>query len=235
MSFISKRIVAGLLAVSVLASGCTNTTTAIDPSTMTPTEIALRQQQTERTRIVQGVATGAVVGALAGAAIGAIAGGDSRSITRGAIIGGVGGGVIGGADANRVNQQTRGIAAEQSDLRAIIANADKSIAHYSKINGLTGRLITEETARLTNSKKSLASGQMSKEAYRKQVESARGNVKVVSQYVDQADQDLNDLKRATANNNNAAAKQRVAQLTAQRNQLKNQLARMQTAVSRADS
>ncbi|MHC5307922.1 hypothetical protein [Bartonella sp. LJL80] len=235
MSFIGKKIIGAALGATMLVSGCTTTSTAVDPSNMTPTEIALRQQQTERTRIVQGVATGAVIGALAGAAIGAVAGGDSKSITRGAIIGGVGGGVVGGADANRVNQQTRGIAAEQDGLRKVIASADKNIAYYSKASGLTQKLAAEDANRIANSKKRLASGAISKDAYKKEVNNARANVKLVDQYVKDADQDIADLKRATSGSNSAAAQQRVRELTAQRNQLKTQLSRMQTAVSRADA
>lgn len=235
MSFIGKKIIGAALGATMLVSGCNTTSTAVDPSNMTPTEIALRQQQTERTRIVQGVATGAVIGALAGAAIGAVAGGDSKSITRGAIIGGVGGGVVGGADANRVNQQTRGIAAEQDGLRKVIASADKNIAYYSKASGLTQKLAAEDANRIANSKKRLASGAISKDAYKKEVNNARANVKLVDQYVKDADQDIADLKRATSGSNSAAAQQRVRELTAQRNQLKTQLSRMQTAVSRADA
>lgn len=207
----------------------------VNASSATSTEIALRQQQTEHTRIATGVATGAVIGALAGAAIGALAGGNSKSTLRGALIGGVGGGVVGGMDANRVNQQTRMVAREQNDLRQVIASADKNIAYYRRASTLTQKLANEDASRLQNGKKQLASGSLSRAAYTREVDNARSNAQLVDQYVKNADQDISDLRRASANSNSDAARQRIAQLTAERNQLKSQLARMQTAISRADS
>ncbi|WP_152045831.1 hypothetical protein [Aureimonas psammosilenae] len=226
------RAQAALLAASLALAGC-QTTGPIDPSTMSPAEIALRQQETERTRIVQGVATGAVVGALIGGLAGAALGGGNRdAILQGALIGGVGGGVAGGADANRVNQQTRQVAAQQDSLRATIESADKSIAYYKRNVALTSRLVDEQAERVLRNNARFQSGELTVSAYRAELRTASQNIALVKKSIGNADQDIADFDRATANGKTPETLDRKRQLEGERAALRRELARLQETYSR---
>lgn len=97
------KIIAKVLAITMLASSMTATVGVIAPTegfaASKATCKAYARKQANRRAGVPQVVTGAVVGAGLGALAGAIVGGR-HSVGTGAIIGGVGGTVVGGATAN---------------------------------------------------------------------------------------------------------------------------------------
>ncbi len=226
-----KFTVITALAVSLALSGCV--TTQQPTGTLSPTEMAMRQKETENVRIVQGVATGAAVGAIVGGGLGLLLGGDERSMAKGALIGAIGGGALGAADANRVNQQAGAQAAEQGQLKSIIANAEKNIATYKSMASYTSQLVAEEQAEIERLNGMLSTGQLDATAYRAQMASAQSNVKIVNGQISNADRDIKDLEGA-AKNGMQVTKQ-IEELKAQKASLVAQRDALVSAYSRVPS
>ena len=221
-----------LLSFSVALSGCV---TATPPkANMSPTEAALRQKQTENVRIVQGVATGAAIGAVLGGGLALIAsGGDKKAMLRGAGVGALAGGVMGGVDANNVNQKTRAEAAQQDQLKAVIANANKNIAHYKSMANMTAKLASEERSNISRLNKSYQNGELDVAGYRSQLGYARENLRIVDGQISDVDRDINDLQKYSPGNTQVAAK--VASLKSTKASLVRQRENLASSYSRVPS
>ena len=125
------RLIAIVLALAVLAAGCTTTGSS---------------QDAQRTRN-EGAAVGAGTGAVLGGIIGALVGGDSKGALVGAAIGAAAGGVAGYAYGDHVASKKAEYAKEEDWLDQCIASARKvnqeTLAHNEKtraeIAGLDAR------------------------------------------------------------------------------------------------
>nr|WP_320143340.1 hypothetical protein [uncultured Cohaesibacter sp.] len=223
-------LIAALIASLALA-GCV--TTQQPTGSLSPTEMAMRQKQNENVRILQGVATGAAVGAIVGGGLGLLLGGDEKSMAQGAMIGALGGGVFGAADAQRVNKEAGAQAAQQDQLKGVIANAEKNIAHYQEMANFARQLAAEEKAEIDRLNAQLSAGQLAPDAYRAQMSSARGNVKIVNSQISNVDRDISDLEGATKKGMNV--KKQIAELKAQKVSLETQRDALVSAYSRVPS
>ena len=220
-------LVAALVASLALA-GCV--TTQQPTGTLSPTEMAMRQKQNENVRILQGAATGAVVGAVVGGGLGLLLGGDERSMAKGAMIGALGGGVLGAADAQRVNNQAGAQAAQQDQLKAVIANAEKNISHYQEMSNYTRQLTAEKEAEIARLNGMLSAGELAPEDYRARMSNARSNVQLVNGQISNVDQDISDLEGAAKNGMDV--KKQISDLKAQKASLVVQRDALVTAYSR---
>ncbi|TLP42906.1 MULTISPECIES: hypothetical protein [Cohaesibacter] len=224
------RMLATMLALSVTISGCIATKQPNEH--LTPTEIALRQKQTEHKRVVQGVATGALIGAAVGGGLGLIlSGGDKRSMLRGAGLGALAGGVMGGVDASKVNKETREVSAEQDELKSIIAATEKSIAYYRSMANMTAKLTANANQRIPQMNASYQAGTLDRDTYRNQMLSARENMRIINDQVDNVDRDISDLE-AVKKNKKLKVDAQIAKLKAQKAALTKQRDALQTAYSR---
>jgi|GEM_PF-6432151 len=192
-----STILASSMVVVLATSGCS--TVAIDPDTMSPAEVALRQEQNERVRIMQGVATGAGIGAVIGGGLAAIMGGDANDIMKMAALGAVAGGMAGGADANRVNSGAGAQSAEQQKYKQIIANANTNIAYYKSVNKNASAVVREANRDVSKLNAQYKSGAISKAEYRSEMASARGNVRILDGNLNKIDTDINDLQTSGVN------------------------------------
>lgn len=224
-----KAALVSVLGTSLLLTSCVST--PIDPSTMTPAEITLRQQQNEDLRIVQGVATGAALGAATGALFAALSSrGDSRAIARGAIVGGLVGGVAGGVDANNVNQGARAQASQQAQYREVIASANKVIASYRKSNAAVAQLIASENSRISRLNGELHSGRIDAAGYRRQLGDAKGRVELVDQRISRTERDLDALR--SARSDGAPVSAQITALQVEKTRLQQQRNALRSAYSR---
>lgn len=228
MSKFKPLFVALTVSASIVLSACT--TTAIDPSTMSKTEIAMRQQQNENVRVLQGAATGAAIGAIGGAALAAVLGGDGKAIARGAVAGGLVGGVAGANDANNVNNGARAEASEQSRYRTIIANADKNIAHYRRMASYASTLVSQENAQISSLNNQFHKGSIDRATYRSKMQNAQSNLKVVDGQIEKANSDISDLKTVLAQG--APVSGKIAQLQAEKAALLRERNALRNAYSR---
>lgn len=222
---VSRVAIAPMLVASLFLTSCVST--AIDPANMSPAEIALRQQQTEDIRIVQGVATGAIVGAAGGALLAAVTGGDSRAVTRGAIIGGMVGGVAGGVDANNVNRGARSQSSQQAQYRATIESANKAIAFYRRSNSTASSLVSSENSRVSRLNADFQAGRIDRASYRRQLANAGGNVAILDSRIGRAERDISALRSS-----GAPASSQIAALQAEKRRLQNQRDALKKAYSR---
>ncbi len=224
------RVLATMLALSMTISGCIATKQPNEH--LTPTEIALRQKQTEHKRIIQGVATGALIGAAVGGGLGLIlSGGDKRSMLRGAGIGALAGGVFGGVDANNVNKETREVSAEQDELKSIIAATEKSIAYYRSMASMTAKLTANAKEQIPRMNASYQAGTLNQDTYRNQMRSARENMRIVNDQVENVERDINDLE-AVKKDKKLKVDAQIAKLKAQKKALITQRDELQMAYSR---
>ena len=186
------KMTALMLAASMMLSGCITTTQPTE--NMSPTEIAMRQKATENKRMVQGVVTGAVVGAVVGGGLALLMGGDERAMVRGAGIGALAGGTMGGMDAHRVNKQAGAQASKQDELKAIIAGANKNIAHYKKMSSYTATLVAERNKKIADLNSNYSAGELDAETYRANMSGARRTVRLVNGEISEAERDISDLE-----------------------------------------
>ena len=192
------RVLAILLAVSTSVSGCIATNQPTEH--LTPTEIALRQKQTEHVRVVQGIATGALIGAVVGGGLGLIvSGGDKRSMLRGAGIGAIAGGVLGGVDANRVNKETREVAKEQDELKTIIEATNKNIAYYRSMATMTAKIAANANEQIPHMNASYQAGTLDQQTYRNKLSGARENLRIADMQIANVDRDISDLESVKKN------------------------------------
>ncbi|PRX10065.1 UNVERIFIED_ORG: hypothetical protein BCL66_105251 [Martelella mediterranea] len=223
-----STILASTMVVVLATSSCS--TVAIDPDTMSPAEVALRQEQNERVRIMQGVATGAGIGALIGGGLAAVMGGDGDDILKMAALGAVAGGMAGGADANRVNSGAGAQAAEQQRYKQVIANANNNIAYYKGVNRNASTIVRDANRDVSKFNAQYKSGAISKSDYRSKMASARGNVRILDGNLNKIDTDINDLQNSGVN-----VSSKVNTLKAQKRALERERDALVKAYSRVPS
>ncbi len=192
MQMKKTKMVAMVVVTSLSLSGCI--TTSQPPAEMSPTEMAMRQKATENKRMVQGVVTGAVVGAVVGGGLALLMGGDERAMARGAGLGALAGGTMGGMDAHRVNKEAGAEISKQDELKAIIAEADKNIAHYKQLASQTGKLAAERNKQIADLNSNYSSGELDAEGYRSNMRGSTDIVRVVNGEISEVDRDISDLE-----------------------------------------
>lgn len=160
-----------------------------------------RQRQVEQERRQEGQVTGGVVGALLGAGIGAAVGGRNRGQAAliGAMVGGAAGATVGDAHAQDVNQQTREIAAEQSQHRAARQAAQQRVDHYGRIQVAASRDASEQSDRLRRLQDRYSAGQATREEVRSEVTRTREKQAEVATHIQSLDSDMEKVRAAGGN------------------------------------
>lgn len=167
------KIIATTLAASILLSGCVQTLSSRDRATMTPQEIALREEADTFNRTVgEGIATGCVAGGAIGAGIGAA---QRQNPLVGFLIGCIAGGAAGGFTGWYIADKQQQYANEEQRLDAMIVDVKSDNERLVSLIDTSRTVIAQDQAKIDALEKQLAAGTITKDQARRELAAVDDN------------------------------------------------------------
>lgn len=217
-----RPLIAFVTGMSLIAAGCTETTTSggttsTKPRTAATASFSAKKTDAERRleaevksldQITKDIVTrntieGAIAGAAAGCALGILLGGNSRDCARGAVAGGVAGGIAG----NQIGRQAAAMNVELVQRDKVLAELTGVSQRLNSVEANLRSVLRSQDAEIASLRRQVAANQISKSSYDARVSAINANRRAV------------DAGLAKAENNMVSTQQeiRVAQQKGQSN------------------